>query len=364
MRDRRVDSWLLLMVESPDRFIKSKNRALIANMSIKYDRLILIMDDTELEQFCRQWVDGRLGYTEVRRFAATGDKGRDVVGFLTKQRHEGPWDNYQCKQYRKPLSVTEGLLAVGKVLYWASRGEFTAPRKFYFVAPKGLNQKLAALIDKPSEFKQTLLLKWEESCGKKIIKDKSLPLDQALIDAVHNYSFHEIHKITIDELMDDPGTVPLLVNRYGADPGHYPAGAVPAVVGQDELKYLRAMVDAYSERENISFANHEAVFAHATHGPDLRVQRVCYFEADAFQKFYRDNTSPKIIETFRRDIYLGIRDKLKAPTIDALERVEAVMSQAAVVSPAGPLAKYAYVPVKQGVCHHLVNDDEISWKAP
>jgi hypothetical protein len=37
-------------------------------MAIKYDRLILIMDDTELEQFCRQWVDRRLGYIEVRRF--------------------------------------------------------------------------------------------------------------------------------------------------------------------------------------------------------------------------------------------------------------------------------------------------------
>jgi hypothetical protein len=333
-------------------------------MSVKYDRLILIMDDAELEQFCRQWVDGRLGYTEVRRFAGTGDKGRDVVGFLSPQRHEGLWDNYQCKQYRKLLGMTEGLLAVGKVLYWASRGEFTAPRKFYFVAPKGLNQKLAALVDKPGEFKQTLLSKWEEVCGKKIIKDQNLPLDKALTDTIQSFPFHEIHKITIDELMDDPATVPLLVERYGADPGHYPPGTVPAVVGEDELRYLRALVDAYGERENSPFADHEEVFAHATHGPDLRVHRERYFEADAFQKFYRDNTSPKIIDTFRKDIHFGIRDKLKAPTADALARVEAVMAHAAVVSPAGPLAKYAYVPVKQGVCHHLVNDSEISWKAP
>jgi hypothetical protein len=333
-------------------------------MAVKYDRLILIMDDVELEQFCRQWVDRRLGYVEVRRFGETGDKGRDVVGFLSLQRHEGQWDNYQCKQYRKRLSVTEGLLAVGKVLYWASRGEFTAPRRFYFVAPKGLNQKLAALIDKPGEFKGTLISKWEETCSKKIVKEKILPLDQALMDVIHAYPFHEIHKVTIDELMDDPGVIPLLVDRYGADPGHYPPGTVPATIGQDELKYLRALVDAYGERENMTFANHEAVFAHTIHGPDLRVHRECYFEADAFQKFYRDNTSPKIIETFRKEIHFGIKDRLKTPTPDTLARVEAVMLQAAIVSPAGPLAKYAYVPVKQGVCHHLVNDNEISWKAP
>jgi hypothetical protein len=129
-------------------------------MAVRYDRLILIMDDEELEQFCRQWVEGRSGYKEVRRLAGPRDKGRDVVGFLTEQRHEGEWDNYQCKQYRERLGLNEGLLALGKVLYWASRGEFTSPRKFYFVAPKGLNQKLTSLIDKPSEFKQILIGKW------------------------------------------------------------------------------------------------------------------------------------------------------------------------------------------------------------
>jgi hypothetical protein len=333
-------------------------------MAIKYDRLILIMDDTELEQFCRQWVDKRSGYVEVHRCAATGDKGRDVVGFLSLQRHEGPWDNFQCKQYRTPLDVTQGLRAVGKVLYWASRGEFTTPRRFYFVAPKGLNQKLAALIDKPGEFKKTLISKWEASCGKAIIKDQNLPLDQPLLDVINAFPFHEIHKITIDELMDDASIIPLLVEHWGADPGQYPAGIVPALVGEQELKYLRALVDAYSERENVIFADHEAVFAHNEHGPDLRAHRERYFEADAFQKFYRDNTSATIIKTFRNEIHFGIRDKLKAATSDTLARIEAVMSQAAIVSPAGPLAKYAYVPVKQGVCHHLVSDDEISWKAP
>jgi hypothetical protein len=106
------------------------------------------------------------------------------------------------------------------------------------------------------------------------------------------------------------------------------------------------------------------VFAHATHGSDLRDHRERYFEADAFQKFYRDNTSPEIITTFRKDIHFGIKGKLKAPAKDTLARIDTVMAHASTVSPAGPLAKYAYVPVKQGVCHHLVNDDEMSWKVP
>ena len=330
-------------------------------MQVKYDRLILIMDDDELEKFCREWVDGLAGYVEVHRSAGPGDRGRDVVGFVTAQRHEGPWDNYQCKQYRERLGLNDGLLAVGKVLYWASRGEFTAPRGFYFVAPKGLNQKLAALVDKPSEFKQSLIDKWDIACGGKIISGQNITIDAALQAVIEAFDFTSIFKVTVDEMLKDPAIKPLLFKKYGADPGDYPKGTVPVDVGAEEQRYLHAMVDAYSEREKSAFADHEAVFAHAVHGPDLRDHRERYFEADAFQKFYRDNTSPEVIATFRKEIHFGIKSTLKTTTADTLARVDAVMAQASTVSPAGPLAKYAYVPVKQGICHHLVNDDEMSW---
>jgi hypothetical protein len=334
------------------------------DMQVKYDRLILIMDDDELEQFTRLWVERLSGYREVHRFAGPGDKGRDVVGFLTAQRHLGEWDNYQCKQYRQRLGLNEGLLAVGKVLYWASRAEFTAPRRFYFVAPKGLNQKLTALVDKPSEFKKTLVDKWDIACGSKIISGQKIDIDPALAKALDSFDYSSIHKITVDGMLADSSIKRLLFETYGADPGDYPRGTIPPDIGVEELKYLRALVDAYEEREKVSFADHNAVFSHQTYGPDLREHRERYFEADAFQKFYRDNTSPDIIATFRRDIHFGIKAKLKEPAADTLTRIDAVMGHASMITPAGPLAKYAYVPVKQGICHHLVNDEEISWKVP
>lgn len=331
-------------------------------MQIKLDRLILSLDDDELEKFCRQWVEGISIYFEVRRYAGSGDQGRDVVGFLTKDRHEGEWDNYQCKQYRQKLSLPEGLLAIGKVLYWASRGDFTAPRRFYFVAPKGLNKKLDTLIDKPTEFKQSIRDNWDAACGSKIITGKKIAIDAELSKILDAFDYTAIHKITVDEIIKDPAVRPLLFDRYGLDPGEYPKGVVPADIGVEEQVYLRALVDAYSERAQSTFADHDAVFADATYGPELREHRTNYFEADGFQKFYRDNTSPEIIAKFRNDIRAGVKYTLKAPAADTLGRVEAVMAQAASVQPAGPLAKYAYVPVKQGVCHHLVNDEEMAWK--
>src|SRR4249920_1985692 len=100
------------------------------------DRQILAMTDTELEQFVRDWVDLKKNdYVEIERFTGPGDKGRDVVGYFTMKRHEGPWHNFQCKQYGKPVPLSVGLGELGKVLYFASRGEFTPPTDSTLLRP-------------------------------------------------------------------------------------------------------------------------------------------------------------------------------------------------------------------------------------
>jgi hypothetical protein len=328
---------------------------------IRYDRLILLMDDDELEMFCRAWTEKKSGYVEVKRYAGTGDMGRDVVGFLTDRRHDGLWDNYQCKQYRKGVSRSQGLLALGKVLYWASQGHFTPPRNFCFVAPKGLARRLELLIDKPGELKTALHDDWDTVCANAITKKATVPLDAKVKAVIDAYDFANVHIVTIDDMMNDAAVKPLLIERFGADPGQYPAAAVPVDVQYAEMRYIDELVTAYGERSNMAFANHTAVLANAEHGPDLRRQRERFFEADAFQKFYRDNTSAVVISRFRKDVHFGVVDRWNAPAADTLARVEAVMEHASTVTCAGPLAKYAHVPVKQGMCHHFVNDGDLSW---
>jgi hypothetical protein len=332
------------------------------NSQIRFDRLILVMLDDELEQFCRTWVERRSGYVEVLRFGGSGDKGRDVVGFLSNQKHEGEWDNYQCKQYSSKLSKDRGLLALGKVIYWISQGEFTSPRKFFFVAPNGVSGPLDALINSPSKLKAALIAEWDTACAGKIVTNTTIKLDAAIIAAIDAFNFTSVSRVTVDEILEDPAAKPLLVEKWGADPGEYPKAAVPADIESTEMAYIRALVDAYGEREKTPFPNPQSVLASTKYGPDLREHRERYFDAESFQKFYRDNTSEPIIAKFRNDVRLGVQSTLKASAADALARVDAVMGQAAVIQPAGPLAKYAYISVKQGVCHHLVNDGEMGWK--
>ena len=162
--------------------------------------------------------------------------------------------------------------------------------------------------------------------------------------------------------MADPAVKPLLIEKFGADPGTYPPAVVPVDVESAEMRYIGELVAAYVERAGMAFSDHHAVLADSEHGPDMRRQRDRYFEADAFQKFYRDNTSASVIAGFRKDVEFGVVDTWNTAAPDALARVEAVMKQAGTITPAGPLAKYAHVPVKQGMCHHFVNDGTLSWK--
>lgn len=328
----------------------------------QYRRQILALDDDQLEEFVRQWALKKSDYVEVERFTGTGDMGRDVVGFLSSQRHEGAWHNYQCKQYGRTLPTDTGISELGKVLYYSFKGEFTAPEKFFFVAPRGINRNLKSLIFKPSTFKAIMIAEWEKYCAHAIVEKEHVPLGDDLRAFIEAWDFSRIAPISVDIMLTDAAAIPVLYHWFGADPGPAPVGAAPLDIQPIELPYIQGLLDAYGEREGAVFADHVVAGAHAVHGPHLRMQRERYFDADAFTRFYRDNTTMKDTDDLRNEILHGIYETHTAKHEDMLSRVNAVMIQAGNTQPAGPLAKYARTPVKQGICHHFVNEGHLKWK--
>jgi len=237
----------------------------------------MALGDEELEKFVRDWALMKKEYAEVERFTGTGDMGRDIVGFLTKERHEGNWHNYQCKQYGTTLSTAVGVQEVGKVLYYSSRGEFTQPTAFFFVAPRGVNRKLKRLIAKPEEFRRELLDRWEDYCAKEISKGKHIPLDAALRALIEKWDFSQIRAISVDEILSDPAAKAVMFSWFGADPGPPPAGAVPAIVEDREMPYIRQLLDAYGERERRTFVDYADAKDHEAHGMHISMQRERFF---------------------------------------------------------------------------------------
>jgi len=330
---------------------------------MRHHRDVLALDDENLERFVRDWIGQKTAeYVEVQRFSGSGDLGRDVVGFKTSQRHEGPWDNSQCKQYGRGLQATSALLELGKILYHADQGEFTPPTNYVFVAPRGMSRDLEKLIFKPTELRDALIARWDSVCAKKIVRGQTLALRPSLRSLIESYDFSRVRRATVDDILADPDVRPVLRNWFDTDPGAPPRGIVPNDVDVREQPYLDQLIDAYGERVGSPFAGHEAVSDHDEFCPHLQEQRTRFFEADAFNRFYRDNTLEEDLAALQDELYHGVVGPYRGSHPDALARIEAVMAQAAAVTPAGMLARHARVPVKQGFCHHFANDGKFVWK--
>src|SRR3546814_933101 len=124
----------------------------------------------------------------------------------------------------------------------------------------------------------------------KIVQKTAIPMSDGLRASIEAFDFGQVKTVDVDELLEDPAVTSLLVEKFGDDPGAYPKAVVPLEVQPEELVYLKALVDAHNEREPGVYGSHTDIFAHPSHGSNLRTHRARYFEADGFQKFYRDNT--------------------------------------------------------------------------
>ena len=328
----------------------------------RYDRLIIALNDDELEGFVREWALKKTEYLEVQRFTGPGDMGPDVVGYLSKKRHEGPWHNYQCKQYGKSLQTAVGLREIGKLLYFSFCGEFVPPTAYFFVTPRGVNRNLKRLIANPGQFRTELIITWDAYCANEISDGKNIPLDASLRAFIEAWDFSAIRALSVDDILSDAVVRPALYKWFGADPGGPPLGQVPTSIESREMPYIGQLLDAYGERDNTSFPDYASLQTHADHDEHLRYQRERFFDADAFARFYRDNTMHEEIDMLRRDVLHGVVDTYRAAYADTLTRVDAVMTQAANLQPSGALAKYAGVPIKQGICHHFVNEGQMKWR--
>jgi hypothetical protein len=330
--------------------------------AIQYDRQLLALDSTKLEQFVREWVDAQsTKYVEVTSFYGPGDLGRDVVGFLSDKRHEGDWHNYQCKQYAKPLPTSSALLEIGKILYNSLQGEFSVPSAYYFVTPRGVNRNLERLIYNPSQFKSELIQNWDQYCAGAIVEGSSIFLTNAVKEVIDAFRFESIGRIDLSCILNDPAAKPVLYKWFGADPGPAPKGAVPTIISAIEIPYINQLVHAYSIRNRKLFNGHDEVTQSPIYGPHLASQRERFYDADAFKRFYRDNTSEAVIRDFEADIHSGVRDVCESKHTDALECVNAVMTQAANIQTVGPLAMHTRTMVKQGICHHFANEGSLKW---
>ncbi|MFL1806974.1 ABC-three component system protein [Plesiomonas shigelloides] len=330
---------------------------------IDYERHILSLKDDELEKLVRLWAEAQKNlYYSTQRKAGSGDQGRDVVGFFSDEKHEGKWDNYQCKQYGKTLPTAEGMLEIGKILFYSFQGQFTPPENYYFVAPRGVNKNLDFYISNPSIFKKNLIEEWDKYCKDKIIQNSQVILTRELNEFIQKYDFKKINVIDVDTIANDVKFRGILVDYFGGELLPAPDGEVPSEIQANENKYIGKILDSYSDHDQVTYASIEDIKQHDIFFYDFNIQRERFYSADAFKCFYRDNTVGEILDSFENEVFKGVISTSLKKYDNAFECLCSVMDQAANIQISGKLSIHARVDVKQGYCHHFANSDKISWK--
>lgn len=332
-------------------------------MSLRESALILKLDSGELEELIKKWLAvEKEQYFDFSRASGAYDRGLDAVGFLTKERHDGDWDNFQCKQLRATLKDAEFFQEIGKVFYYASLKEFTLPRKYIFVAPNGISKETRKYVYSPEQLRAELLNNWDKRCSGKIVAKKKIPLSPELKASIEGYDFSRIEAWNNSKIVEHPNVRKILHHFMDVNPGIAPEGEVPTAIASTERAFVDQLIGVYEDDCNGKFETETAVHAHEKYGEHLLIQRRRYYDAEAFHKHFRDNIDRPTLERFDQDIYYSVVDEYLARA--GYERVNAVMKSAGNAQVSGVFGKHssATVSVKQGVCHQKANIGEMPWK--
>ncbi|WP_210418985.1 ABC-three component system protein [Bradyrhizobium sp. NAS80.1] len=331
-------------------------------MRPNYAVLVRSLPADGLEDFVNDWLAKRVkDYHSHELWRGTGDMGRDVTGYVTERRMEGPWDNFQCKQLSKTLSEPAAFVELGKIFMHAAAGEFSLPRAYTFVAPRGVGRAVQAFIAHPERFRQAFLDRWDTDIAKRLVDRQEILLTPEIRAMIVAFNFNEIHWLDSARLVNDPACKPALVKWFGDDPGPSPRGMVPDQIQSEESPYVGQLLRLYEEKGPGRYPDAAAALASAEHGTHLRDQRTRFFDAVAFDRFYRDSTPDDYLMNFKDEIYHGVVETHGEPQVSGLARLTQVMKLAAILQPSGILGKHAGPPVKQGTCHQFANEGRLPW---
>jgi len=211
---------------------------------------IKIFSNTQWEEFVLEWADSlRAKYSLVERCGGAGDMGRDVIAMCVEPGDS--WDNYQCKHYKDPLRPAQIWVELGKLVYYTKRGDYTYPRRYYFVAPQAAGTALSNLFKKPDKLRSGLIDAWDKYCRDKITKTETVGLDLDLRNYIDMLDFSIFEALPPLRLIDEHSKTRWHVYRFGGGLPHRPPAEIPPPDPvETEVNYVRELLNAYEDYLN------------------------------------------------------------------------------------------------------------------
>lgn len=328
-------------------------------------KIIQTYSAEDWEQFIVEWTEGfDTQYRQVVRLAGAGDKGRDVVGYAGEPTDPAAeWDNYQCKHYDHALRPSDIWIELGKLCVFTHRGDYTLPRRYRFVAPRGVGTKLHDLLKKPAELKKQLIANWDKDCKAEISEGEEFPLEGELKSYVEAFDFSIVWFLTPQDVLNQHQKTKYWHRRFKIDPPPRPdPGAPPDAVQPHELLYTTCLLTAYSDHLKQpglvcdDLAKFPPLLSH------FRRSRGYFFAAEALGRFSRDHFTPGAFDVLKKHVEDAVLDVTQDQHPDGYRCVLKTTEVAAGLAlPHNDLVPYVGPGDKKGICHHLANDGKLCW---
>ena len=325
---------------------------------------ILLYSPGEWENFVHEWAHYTLkgSYVQVQRLTGAGDRGIDVAGFIDADKLQGVWDNYQCKHYDHSLYPSDIWVEVGKMLWYSFQKEFLPPRRYYFVAPRGIGTTLNAFIANKPKFKAELLKNWDRYCRNEIRGTGPIAMEGEFQDYVNAFDFSIFDAKTPLDLVSEHSTCPYHAARFGGGlRARMMPDPPPEDIAEKESRYVEQLMEAYSDhtKETVSLGE-------ISKWPKLKShflrQREGFYHAESLRVFARDSVPNGTFEALQEDIFRGVIDTHDEPHPDGYDRVRAVTKAARDMQiTANALITRSSPTDRDGICHQLANEDRLRW---
>lgn len=334
---------------------------IVSGPSIVPTERMKLFSPSDWEGLVNEWASSLGQYGLVERTSGAGDMGCDVIGTVDPSDLASPWDNYQCKHYDHVLAPSDIWVELGKLCYYTWRGDYTVPRHYRFVAPRGVGGKLARLLKRPAELKTGLLAAWDDKCAAQITKTTTVALDAALLAHIDTIDFSIFGYVPPLQLVEQHAKTRFFAVRFGLGlPPRPPSPLPPAEPGVGETRYVQQLFEAYSDTLARPVTRPEELTPRLS-GHFSRA-REAFYCAEALRNFSRDTLPDGAFDHLQDQICDGVVDVSEADHACGFTRVVATTGQAAnlQITSSALLGRFE-TQDRHGICHQLANTDRLTW---
>lgn len=326
--------------------------------------ILYAMDEDTYEELVASWayscLKGR--YVECYRIGGAGDHGIDILACRSESKDD--CDIYQCKHYNAPVTASTILPEICKILYFAFIGTIPVPKKYFVLAPKGLNANFMDLYIKPDKLKAKVLETWDNYADH-ITQKKKILLSDELRTFIDGIDFSKFSCVSPDKFLEDLRDNKHLYHQYFgvrlSDIVRVKMD-VPKEVEQSESTYVSHLLDAYSESGEIDGLQSVANSRFSDH---FTRARKTFWIAESLRKISEDNSPGETDEfaDFMEDMELHVADVYEEDYSSGLERNKDVIAEAKKYIPKASYIISGQIGAgeKIGVCYHLSNNNKLIW---